>query len=610
MFKGLAPIVRGRCTECGYSRNLFVNELSDTVPCNCRERGCSGILEVAYTGPKKLMPPELSNPCSCHEREAREAAQVRHNEAAAVAADKMSLEKALVDGDVRGHVSVGTNDGSPKVCVVSFGFTFAEPPHVFATARSGEPGQSFCVSVRAVTASQCAFNVCRSDAGAGNEWTSCVELDWHAVATGSRAPSRRSACDRALVGRHSAQLKECVRIPFGKEFDMPPHVFATAVAERHTGLDFDDCFAVTVRSVSTTAFTVNVLRVDTRKGWGQDLQLDWHADTGKSDSELSPSLSQFGRTDVGARSASSPTSMKVTFATAFAEPPHVIVATRGQDFRDVFCSSVLSISPSGFLVDVMRIDDTKSTWGQHLQLDWVALPPRPASALEVVVDGGHGSGGDGGGGVVAATAVCEPTDGSLQAPPPAAIAKLVCAKLLTGATIVPADETAAVHLSVAQQMLLTYAQLLSDAGVAMGDADTMPVVVRYVDWVRIQYLQNDKLPEDEQLTGELAALETAVDALCAEQDFRAFVETLGQNGVEIDGSCLLSSAEPVTVMAEAIPCEGHAVSEPRIEPTALDLLPLAAVLNKSNRSMLVKIDNQTPFALRLKSCEAEYGDWE
>ena len=166
-------------------------------------------------------------------------------------------------------------------------------------------------------------------------------------------------------------------------------------------------------------------------------------------------------------------------------------------------------------------------------------------------------------------------------------------------------------MSATQQMLLTFAQLLIDAGVTTGDVDTLPVVVRFVDWVRIQYLQKDGVAEDEQLASELATLEAATDVLCVEQDFVGFVGALAQNGVAIDGSCLLDSAEPVTVIAEAVPFahRGTADHQLRIEPTALDLMPLAAVLNSHNRSMLVKIDNQTPFALHLKSCEAEHGDW-
>ena len=81
MFKGLTPIVRGRCTECGFTRNLWVKEIGETIPCNHREDGCPGEMEAAYTGPKKFMPSELeSSACTCAERKAREAAASREAE--------------------------------------------------------------------------------------------------------------------------------------------------------------------------------------------------------------------------------------------------------------------------------------------------------------------------------------------------------------------------------------------------------------------------------------------------------------------------------------------------------------------------------------------------
>jgi len=70
MLKGLTPIVRGRCNCCGYSRNLWANELPGQDPLcdHASDRGCAGTLEVAYVGPKAMMPAELDrahNHCSC-----------------------------------------------------------------------------------------------------------------------------------------------------------------------------------------------------------------------------------------------------------------------------------------------------------------------------------------------------------------------------------------------------------------------------------------------------------------------------------------------------------------------------------------------------------------
>jgi len=66
MLNQFTPIVRGQCTSCGYSRNLWVNELNGDIACNHRDRGCTGEMKVAYAGPKGLMPSELEGVvCSC-----------------------------------------------------------------------------------------------------------------------------------------------------------------------------------------------------------------------------------------------------------------------------------------------------------------------------------------------------------------------------------------------------------------------------------------------------------------------------------------------------------------------------------------------------------------
>lgn len=67
MLGGMTPIVRGQCDACGTTRNLWVAELSDdTIPCAHRDRGCTGAMKVAYTGPKGWLPTELDHVrCRC-----------------------------------------------------------------------------------------------------------------------------------------------------------------------------------------------------------------------------------------------------------------------------------------------------------------------------------------------------------------------------------------------------------------------------------------------------------------------------------------------------------------------------------------------------------------
>ena len=74
MLKGLTPVVRGQCTVCGHSRNLWVKEVGEGVACcHAAEHGCTGTMEAVYTGPKKFIPAELlTGACTCAERKARE----------------------------------------------------------------------------------------------------------------------------------------------------------------------------------------------------------------------------------------------------------------------------------------------------------------------------------------------------------------------------------------------------------------------------------------------------------------------------------------------------------------------------------------------------------
>ncbi len=63
-------------------------------------------------------------------------------------------------------------------------------------------------------------------------------------------------------------------IKFDNPFTNTPNAVATVRGEMTNA---PDTFAVTVRSIDTTGFSVNVCRVDQPGGWGQTLWLDWIA---------------------------------------------------------------------------------------------------------------------------------------------------------------------------------------------------------------------------------------------------------------------------------------------------------------------------------------------
>jgi len=71
----------------------------------------------------------------------------------------------------------------------------------------------------------------------------------------------------------SSTMKTNFTFTFPKGFFDPP----TVVVSARSATDVDDTFAVTVRRVTETNCTVNIVRVDTAAGWGQHLQIDWFA---------------------------------------------------------------------------------------------------------------------------------------------------------------------------------------------------------------------------------------------------------------------------------------------------------------------------------------------
>ena len=75
----------------------------------------------------------------------------------------------------------------------------------------------------------------------------------------------------AIVGNSGSQQKNII-VNFPIPFSNPPKVTATA-----RGGNFPDTFAVTTTAISTMQFRINVRRLDSSSGWGQNLQLDWMA---------------------------------------------------------------------------------------------------------------------------------------------------------------------------------------------------------------------------------------------------------------------------------------------------------------------------------------------
>jgi hypothetical protein len=73
----------------------------------------------------------------------------------------------------------------------------------------------------------------------------------------------------------SATTFKSVTITFPAAFASAPRVIASA--RNDPAYNVNDTFTVTVRSVSATAVTLNIQRVDVAAAWGQNLLIDWLA---------------------------------------------------------------------------------------------------------------------------------------------------------------------------------------------------------------------------------------------------------------------------------------------------------------------------------------------
>jgi hypothetical protein len=90
----------------------------------------------------------------------------------------------------------------------------------------------------------------------------------------SGAPYTRAQSGEQGIGGNATPSKQ-VTVTFATAFSGTPRVIATV--RNDSGWDVGDTFAVTIRKVSSTQFTVNVLRLDSAQPWNQNPLLDWMA---------------------------------------------------------------------------------------------------------------------------------------------------------------------------------------------------------------------------------------------------------------------------------------------------------------------------------------------
>lgn len=273
-------------------------------------------------------------------------------------------------GSKFGTTSIGANTTSPPQAYVAFATPVAMPasPVVIATTQGGDYNDTFAYSLRETNSNLIAGNVRRrDDITAG--WGQNLQLGWLGCPILNR-PNLKTGV--APIGAHTAtdQIMKVVTVTFATPFARVPKVIATA-----HGWHAPDCFAVTVRSVSTTGFTLNVYRVDDYRTWGQPLQLDYVAwDDDNALRTLGASQFAAGITTIDANSAASLKRTLIGYnrSNQFAGSPTILLTPLAEDKNEAFDATATKIGRSSFTANVVRTD-SQAGWTQDLRLTYLAL---------------------------------------------------------------------------------------------------------------------------------------------------------------------------------------------------------------------------------------------
>ena len=93
--------------------------------------------------------------------------------------------------------------------------------------------------------------------------------------------------------------------------------------------------------------------------------------------EIGPAGTMLNQVQSGtATIGSNPSGVKevtIVFPFPFGSIPRVICTVRGGDYVDTFVASTRAVTASVFTVNVFRVDNAGGSWGQNLQLDWIAI---------------------------------------------------------------------------------------------------------------------------------------------------------------------------------------------------------------------------------------------
>jgi len=268
-----------------------------------------------------------------------------------------------------GTTNIGANTTTPPQIYAAFATSVTMPasPVVIATTQGGDYNDTFAYSLRETNSNLIAGNVRRRDdvsAGWGQNlqlgWLGCPALNQPSLKTGITA-----------IGPHNtAESMKVVTVTFATPFARVPKVICTA-----HGWHAPDCFAVTVRSVSTTGFTLNVYRVDEYRTWGQPLQLDYVAwDDDAALRVLGAAQIAAGTASIGTNPNSllKRTSVGFNRPTSFSGQPTILLTPLSEDKNEVFDATATKITRNSFTANLVRTD-AQVGWNQDLRVTYLAL---------------------------------------------------------------------------------------------------------------------------------------------------------------------------------------------------------------------------------------------
>jgi hypothetical protein len=273
-------------------------------------------------------------------------------------------------GSKFGTTNIGSNTTAPPQAYVAFATPVTMPasPVVIATPQGGDYNDTFAYSLRETNSNLIAGNVRRRDNITAG-WGQNLQLGWLGCPMLNQ-PNLKSGI--APIGPHTVpdQSMKVVTVTFTTPFARVPKVICTL-----HGWHAPDCFSVTVRSVSTTGFTVNVYRVDEYRTWGQPLQIDYIAwDDDAALRTLGSSQVATGTMAIGANSGSALKRTLVGFnrPNSFSGQPTILLTPLAEDKNEVFDATATKIGRSSFTANLVRTDN-QTGWTQDLRVTYLAL---------------------------------------------------------------------------------------------------------------------------------------------------------------------------------------------------------------------------------------------